>query len=271
VILVNGKPENRIGISDRGLQYGDGLFETIAYRNGVAEFLDAHLKRLALGCERLAIPFQQSDQLCSELATVSQNLVDDTVIKIIVTRGNGGRGYFANKDIIPTRIISTHPYPAFPDSNYTKGISLRFCEQTLSENPSLAGIKHLNRLEQVLARNEWSDQDINEGLMSDSQGNVIEGTMSNIFIVKSRQLFTPKLNKSGVSGIMRAQIMRLASEEGLIVKEDVITKDDINNADEILVCNSVIGIWPVRNTANVFYQVGPVTQQLQYALQKLKK
>jgi len=272
VILVNGKTEDRISVSDRGLQYGDGLFETIAYRNGVAEFLDAHLNRLSLGCERLAIPFQQPDQLRSELDTICQNLTgDDTVIKIIVTRGSGGRGYFSDKDSIPTRIISTHPYPSFADSNYTMGINLRFCDQILSENPFLAGIKHLNRLEQVLARNEWSDPNINEGLMSDSHGNVIEGTMSNIFIVKLGQLFTPKLNKSGVAGIMRAQIMKLASENSLLVKEEVITQKEVNNADEVFVCNSVIGIWPVSHIADTSYQVGPITQQLQHALQQLKK
>lgn len=270
MILVNGKSEDRINVSDRGLQYGDGLFETIAYRNGV-EFLDAHLNRLSVGCERLAISFQQLEQLRSELDIVSQNLTDDAVIKIIVTRGSGGRGYFADKDIIPTRIISTHPYPSFPDSNYTTGVSLRFCQQTLSENLSLAGIKHLNRLEQVLARNEWTDQSINEGLMSDSHGNVIEGTMSNIFIVKSGQLFTPELNKSGVAGIMRAQIMKLADGNDLIVKEAAISKNDVFNADEVFICNSVIGIWPVRIIADTNYQVGPITQQLQYALQQLEK
>ncbi len=271
MILVNGKPEDRINVSDRGLQYGDGLFETIAYRNGVAEFLDAHLKRLSVGCERLAIPFQQLDQLRSELDMISQTLTAETVIKVIVTRGSGGRGYFADKDIIPTRIISTHPYPSFPDSNKTAGVSLRFCEQTLSENSSLAGIKHLNRLEQVLARNEWTDQSINEGLMSDSHGNVIEGTMSNIFIVKSGQLFTPELNKSGVAGIIRSQIIKLANGNDLIVKEAAISKDDVFNADEVFVCNSVIGIWPVRIIADTSYLVGPITQQLQYALQQLKK
>lgn len=271
MILVNGKPEDRINVSDRGLQYGDGLFETIAYRNGIAEFVDDHLDRLSLGCKRLAIPFQQLEQLRIELDTVCHNLTADTVIKIIVTRGSGGRGYFADINVVPTRIISTHPYPSFPDSNCTTGINLRFCQQTLSENSSLAGIKHLNRLEQVLARNEWSDQSINEGLMSDSHGNVIEGTMSNIFIVKSGQLLTPKLDKSGVAGIMRSQIMKLANENDLMVKEDAITKDDVNNADEVLVCNSVIGIWPVRNIADVTYPLGPITQQLQYALQQLEK
>lgn len=271
MILVNGKPENRIDVSDRGLQYGDGLFETIVYRNNTAEFLDAHLKRLSLGCQRLAIPFQQLDQLRLEIDSVIQNLTDDTVIKIIVTRGYGGRGYFADKDIIPTRIISTHLCPSFPDSNYTIGVNLRFCDQILSENSSLAGVKHLNRLEQVLARNEWDDPNVNEGLMSDSHGNVIEGTMSNIFIAKSNRLYTPKLNKSGVAGIMRAQILMLASESYLTVKEDVITKDEVISADEVFVCNSVIGIWPVRSLADTNYPVGPITKQLQHALQQLEK
>lgn len=266
MILVNGKPENRISVLDRGLQYGDGLFETIAFRNGISEFLDAHLQRLILGCERLSIPFKQLEQLRTELAIVYQQLGDDAVIKIIVTRSSGGRGYFADKNVEPTRIISTHPYPAYPQSYIHLGVTLRLCEQILSENKCLAGIKHLNRLEQVLARNEWDDPDIAEGLMCDNHGNVIEGTMSNVFIVKSGRLYTPDLSTSGVSGIIRGQIIMLTKETDLVVEECVISKQKLFSADEIFVCNSLIGIWPVRKIADTVYPVGAVTKRLQQAL-----
>lgn len=274
MILRNGIADNRINIADRGLQYGDGLFETIAYYDGEAEFVEAHLDRLVAGCERLNIPFQQLEQLRTELTTVYQQLAtDNAVIKIIITRGEGGRGYLADSDVEPTRIISTHSYPNYPDSYSQSGVQLRFCQQTLSENKTLAGIKHLNRLEQVLARNEWQDPDIAEGLMCDNHGNIIEGTMSNVFIVKSGQLITPVLTNSGVAGIMRAQIIQLADKQDITVKEREIAKDELAQADELFVCNSVIGIWPVTNIVdtNIKYSIEDVTQMLQQGLEQAKK
>jgi len=274
VVLVNGEAEDRINVSDRGLQYGDGLFETIAFRSGTAEFIEQHLQRLLLGCERLKIPFHQLDLLRSELDTVYQSLnSSDAVVKIIITRASGGRGYLADKSVEPTRIISTHSYPIHPETHSSDGISVRICQHKLSENPSFAGIKHLNRLDNVLARNEWDDSDIAEGLMFDQSDNLIEATMSNIFLVKSQQLITPQLNKSGVAGIMRAQIVQLAQQLGLEFTESIVTQNDLNKADEVFICNSLNGIWPVTeiiDTAKT-YTVGPITQQLQNALLMVKR
>ncbi|NOQ94079.1 MAG: aminodeoxychorismate lyase [Methylophaga sp.] len=276
MVLVNGKPEDRIAVSDRGLQYGDGLFETIAFRHGIPEFIEAHLKRLLDGCGRLNIPFRQLELLRKELIEVYQNLSDsDAVIKIMITRGSGGRGYLAENTVEPTRIISTHPLPNYPESHSLTGVSVRFCQHKLSENTSLAGIKHLNRLDNVLARNEWDNAEIAEGLMFDQSNNLVEGTMSNVFIVKSKsnQLLTPLLNKSGVAGIMRAQIMHLASQLGLLIKETVITRNDLRKADEVFVCNSINGIWPVIDVVDIEkkYTLGSITQQLQQALSMVKR
>mgnify|MGYP000155490561 CR=1 FL=1 len=272
MILINGLAENRIDVVDRGLQYGDGLFETIPYRAGRAEFLDAHFQRLKLGCERLQIPFTQFDLLQAELTTACQQLNDDAVIKVIITRGSGGRGYFSDKQTKPTRIISTHSYPTYPSSNSQQGISVRLCRHKLSENPTLAGIKHLNRLDQVLARNEWND-DVSEGLMSDQNERIIEGTMSNVFVVKSGMLITPLLRTSGVSGIIRQQIIRLATKQNITVKEVDLTRQDLQEADEVFVCNSVIGIWPVIRITDLkhSYPVGPVTKQCQNMLLRADK
>jgi len=273
VILVNGKAEDRIAIADRGLQYGDGLFETIAFRNGVAEFIDAHLQRLLLGCKRLNIPFQQLDLLHQELEAIYQKLANtDSVIKIIITRGSGGRGYLADQSVVPTRIISTHDYPSYPKSHSQMGVTVRLCQHRLSENHSLAGLKHLNRLDNVLARNEWNDSDIAEGLMFDQTNHLIEGTMTNVFLVKSQQLITPSLNKAGVEGIMKAQLIAVTKQLGLTVNETHITQDDLKNADEVFVCNSVNGIWPVIAVIDVAdYTVGPITQQLQQGLSRVRR
>ncbi|MBL1320914.1 MAG: aminodeoxychorismate lyase [Methylophaga sp.] len=271
MILVNGKADNRISISDRAIQYGDGLFETIAYRNGQLEFVDTHLMRLAVGCKRLAIPFRQLKQLKEELSIVLTELAEhDAVIKIIISRGSGGRGYLADPSVEPTRIISTYPLPTYPANYQEIGVTARICQQRLSENTSLAGIKHLNRLEQVLARTEWHDPEISEGIMLDQHENVIEGTMSNLFIVKAGELFTAELNKSGVAGIIRAEILDITADNNIPCTETIISKSTLADADEVFVCNSIIGIWPVtciyNGKINYNYPVGKITRQLQNLL-----
>lgn len=272
MVLINGKANDKISILDRGLQYGDGVFETIAYRNGKAEFLEQHLTRLFNSCALLAIDFKQHDELRAELNTVYQHLKkQQAVIKITVTRGEGNRGYFSDNKALPTRIIATFPYPEHPKQHQSEGVILRFCEQRLSINSRLAGIKHLNRLEQVLARNEWDDPDIAEGIMSDDEQNVIEGTMSNIFIVKSDKLYTPVVTRAGIAGVVRGQVIQLATRSGMSVQEQVISRKALAEADEVFICNSIIGIWPVAAISNTLYRVGLITQFLQKSLAECDK
>jgi len=269
MILVNGHIADGINIQDRGLQYGDGLFETIAYRNGQLEFLDAHLARLKLGCERLQIPINFFDALNQELMQLIDTLTADAVVKIIVTRGQGGRGYKQPELIEPTRIISTHPMPHYPDS-HQQGVGVIHCKQIISQNPTLAGLKHLNRLEQVLARSEWNDDLVSEGIMSDIQGHLIEGTMSNLFIVKNGELRTPDLALSGIKGVVRQQIIMLASQLSLELVKTTLTYNDLISADEAFLTNSVIGIWPITAIDQKYsLPYGDMTKQLQNALSDL--
>ena len=272
MILINGQPENRIDVADRGLQYGDGLFETIAYRHGQLEFLPDHLSRLKEGCHRLNIAFSSAQQqsLLSEIDSLCQQLNSDAVIKVIVTRGTGGRGYRYQADMLTTRIISSHALPVYPVNNIS-GITVRICQQRLAINPSLAGIKHLNRLEQILARNEWQDETISEGLMFDYQERLIEGTMSNVFLVKSNELLTAELSSSGIAGIMRKQLIKVADELGIPLHITTLTLDELKSAEEVFVCNSLIGIWPVIRITdlNVDFSHGPLTQILQNALNSI--
>ncbi|OUR86403.1 aminodeoxychorismate lyase [Methylophaga sp. 42_8_T64] len=272
MILVNGQPENSIHVLDRGLQYGDGLFETLAFRHGQLEFLNAHLSRLYRGCDRLKIGTQQLDSLLTaEIEQICNDLVEDSVIKIIITRGQGSRGYRIQADSPASRIISTHAMPNYPQKNQ-QGIRVRLCQQTLSENTSLAGIKHLNRLEQVLARSEWDDDEISEGLMFNTQQQLIEGTMSNIFIVKDGELFTPELALSGVAGIMREQIIHCTKQAGIAVVETVLTKNDLKNADEIFLSNSIIDIWPIIEIDGFStYIYGNITKKVQTLVANLTR
>ena len=220
----------------------------------------------------MSIAFEQIETLREELERVFKSLEGQTaVIKIIVTRGIGRRGYFSDNTEIPTRIISSHSFPNHPEQYQTEGVLLRFCEQTISINSRLASIKHLNRLEQVLARNEWDDPDIPEGIMSDDEDNIIEGTMSNIFIVEEGKLFTPVVTRAGIAGVIRAQVIQLATRSGLSVQERTITRRQLAEAEEVFVCNSIIGIWPVYAISNKMYPVGFITQFLQKALAECDK
>lgn len=268
MILINGESKEQLAISDRGFQYGDGLFETIDLRDGHAVFLDHHLQRLNTGCQRLCIPQPDAHLLSREIDELSRRWLQETkttraVLKIIITRGSGGRGYRQPDTIRPTRIISLHPYPDYPHLNAEQGINARFCSTRLGLNPSLAGLKHLNRLEQVLARSEWNDPAIQEGLMLDVNDHVIEGTMTNLFVIKDECLYTATLAQSGVAGIIRGIILLLATDHGLAVKEQQITKNQLLSADELFVCNSIIGIWPIQQIENHHFPVGPITRSLQ--------
>lgn len=263
-ILINGKSTTDISCLDRGLQYGDGVFETVALDNGKLLCWDEHIERLNLGCKRLNIPVENSETLKNEALSLIRS-DKKGVIKIMITRGQGGRGYAIPEQVETGRIISLYPFPRYPENN-SNGISVRICEYKYAHNETLAGIKHMNRLEQVMARSEWSDTDITEGVVLDNGNNVIEGTMSNIFCVNNRVLLTPELNLCGVAGIIRNKVLDLAPTLGINAEVKTISLDELKNASEIFVCNSVIGLWPVIKLEEQTFSVGNITKQIKQAL-----
>lgn len=258
---INGIEHDHIGVTDRGLQYGDGLFETLAAFEGHCPWFEAHYQRLVTGCERLAIPQPDKQVVLQEVETAAAGQAK-AVIKILLTGGEGGRGYGRAIGLQPNRIVMRYAWPDYPASHWRDGVELKLCQTRLGCNPVLAGIKHLNRLEQVLARNEWQDNDYAEGLMCDEQGNVIEGTMSNVFIVRDETLYTPRLSHCGVTGVMRGWVMDKADELAINVQETTLSIDDIKQADEVMLTNSLIGLWPVNNFESRNYQPGPICQTL---------
>ena len=243
--LIDGVEADRLSIADRGLQYGDGLFETFAVRDGRPCLWREHFERLARGSECLGIPCPEKDLLLEECRRLTRSETTG-VLKLILTRGRGGRGYRVPMDPRPTRILTLHPWPDYPDAWSEQGVDVIFCRTPLGENPSLAGLKHLNRLEQVLARSEWNDPRIAEGLMQDGRGRIIGGTMSNLFLVGGGRLLTPGLDTCGVAGTVRALVVRLAGDFGLEVSERNITPVDLFEADGLFLTNALIGVWPVR-------------------------
>jgi 4-amino-4-deoxychorismate lyase len=270
MILVNGTVGDSIHILDRGLQYGDGLFETIAVMDGHLEFWSLHLDRLQQGCKRLGISAPDPILLQEEAAMVCEN-VQRGVLKILITRGIGGRGYRPPQAAPPTRILSVHDWPPFRSANYEHGIRLRICATRLAPNPVLAGLKHLNRLEQVLARSEWDDPDIAEGVMLSTDEEVISGTMTNLFVVTNGTLRTPDLGRCGIEGVTRRRILELAVRADLAHVVCVMRIDDILKADEVFVCNSLMGIVPVRRLEQHEYGIGPLTRTIMGALMSKKQ
>ncbi|HJR33290.1 MAG TPA: aminodeoxychorismate lyase [Pseudomonas sp.] len=258
---VDGQPADVLSLKDRGLAYGDGLFETIAVRNGQPVLLERHLSRLAHGCSRLALAADQ-ELIRSELLAYAAAL-GDGVLKLILTRGDGLRGYAPDPSAQARRILQGNPPAAYPAVHGEQGVRLFPCTTRLSRQPLLAGLKHLNRLEQVLARAEWQDTEHAEGLMLDQAGRVIEGVFSNLFLVREGVLITADLKRCGVAGVMRAEILFQAESLGIPVQIADIPLEQLQWADEVFVCNSVYGIWPVRAYAALHWPVGPLTRKLQ--------
>ncbi|HHC74274.1 MAG TPA: aminodeoxychorismate lyase, partial [Thiothrix sp.] len=183
LIWINGVQSEQIAVMDRGLQYGDGVWETVQIKHHQAQFWSAHLVRLQQGLQRLAIPFGETDLLLLERTVQRCLAIKATgVLKIIVTRGIGGRGYQPSLLAAPQHIVSWHPLPDYPASYQRQGVDVMLCETRLGHQPQLAGFKHLNRLEQVLARREVVAP-FAEGIVRDYNDRIIEGSMSNLFIV----------------------------------------------------------------------------------------
>jgi 4-amino-4-deoxychorismate lyase len=264
-ILVNGHETEQLSTSDRGLQYGDGLFESIAVLDGRPLLWERHITRLTEGCRRLGIPVPDRATLYREIDQVAGRETR-AVAKVIVTRGDSGRGYRSRAGTTPTRIVRDNPWTDYPAANARTGVELRWCQTRLSRQPALAGLKHLNRLEQVLARAEWQDEHA-EGLMCDTDGLVIEGTMSNLFLVHDDILTTPDLSQSGIAGVMRAEVLAQATKHGIASRISPVTVAMVENAEELFLTNSLIGIWPVKRLEMTHYVVGKITQTLQAALQ----
>jgi 4-amino-4-deoxychorismate lyase len=265
-VLINGSaqadPSRAIDANDRGFQYGDGLFETALVAGGRVRFLDAHLERLASGCERLGISMPDRSVLAAEIGRVTSS-APRGVLKIILTRGVGARGYRPASDASPTRVVALYPPP---DETPQRMLTLRWCETRAARNARLAGIKHLNRLEQVLAQAEWQGADVQEGLMLDTEGELVSATAANVFVVRDGALVTPDLRFCGVRGVMRGQVLRSARRLGIAVSEEPLWPHHVACASEVFLTNSVRGIRSVGALGEHKWREAPVADQLSTAL-----
>lgn len=237
-IWVNGRRRALIPAADRGLQYGDGLFETMHVREGRIRLLEFHRERLSSGLKRLGI---RANFPARELQRIARD-AGEGVLKLIVTRGAGARGYRPTGQERATRIVSLHPLPP----SEAAATLIRLCRIRLGHNEQLAGLKSLNRLESVLARSEWSDPSIGEGLLMDQAGNLISGTMSNLFVRHRRRLSTPALEQCGVEGVMRRWVLATAPRLKFKVQVRNLNLEDLATAEEVFMSNAIVGLRSVR-------------------------
>lgn len=264
--MINGEQGGVIHAMDRGVMYGDGVFRTMCMRHGHVHCWPQQYNKLQADCQALDILCPARQTLEQELQQLARDKPDG-VVKIIVTRGEGGRGYRVPDSVSPNRVLLTSPLPEYPTAFWHEGVKLHLCNLRVSHQPRLAGIKHLNRLENVLARMEWDDATIADGLLLDAEGWVVEGTMSNVFMRSGQRLLTPDLSQCGVAGLQRQRILQHAPSLGLTPEVTHISLPTLLNADEVFVCNSVIGVWPVRQIGASAIPLGPVAAQMQHHLE----
>jgi 4-amino-4-deoxychorismate lyase len=269
-VLIDGQPvaqpDNALSVLDRGLHYGDGLFETIACEGGRPRLIKRHLRRLALGCERLGLAAGDGVALEREVRELAAG-TSRAIVKLLLTRGAAlARGYAPTGHERALRIALRYAWPVHDAKQQEQGVQVRRATLRLGENPALAGIKHCNRLEQVLARREWTDPGIAEALLFSSSGALVSGTMSNVFLVRGSKVLTPCVDRCGVAGVMRGLVLEIAAAAGISAEESRLDGADLAGAEEIFLTSALTGIRPVCELDGVGLVAGPVTRRLQAQL-----
>lgn len=267
MIVVNGAPGTEVSALDRGLAYGDGVFRTFPARRGMPLHWSRQYAKLAQDCAALRLTVPDAQALAADVRTACGEAAY-AAVKIVITRGVGERGYRYKGDEDPTRIVYAEAALDAPAAASTEGVKVRLCSTRLSHQPALAGIKHLNRLENVVARAEWNDSQTAEGLMCDAEENIISGTMTNVFIVKDGVLATPRLDLCGVAGVTRERVLEAATRLDIPATVMTCTLKDVLRADEVFLVNSLAGLWPVRELDGEPRKPGHITRLLQHALER---
>jgi 4-amino-4-deoxychorismate lyase len=230
-----------IAVGHRGTTYGDGVFETMRVHDGQLPWWPRHARRLADGATRLRVPLPDREFLEAQVVAMASGQ-EAGVLRLVLSRGGGGRGYAPEPDAAPCWQLSVHPLPPEPPS---AGLQLRWCATRLAVQPLLAGLKHCNRLEQVMARDEWQQPgtlhaDADEGLMRDTGGHVVCAVSANLFVLRDGCWLTPKVDRCGVAGVCRQWAL-----EALDATEARLAPGDVEGADAVFLCNAVRGILPV--------------------------
>jgi len=263
--LINGGTDDAVSALDRGLSYGDGVFRTFQVVDCVPVNWPIQYQKLVADCGAIGIVCPSAELLMADFQVLFT--IDETAVaKVIITRGIGERGYAPPAVTTPTRIVLKSPMPVYAETNFSEGVSLYVCKTPVAHQPMLAGIKHLNRLENVLARAESLDPVYVDGLMLDVDGHVIECTSANFFIRIGKRLITPDVTQAGVAGVTRQRIVDLAHYLQLTAEIGHIRLSDVMSADEVIICNSLYGAWQVRRIGDTHWPAGSLAHDLRELL-----
>lgn len=263
--LINGSFDHTLSPFDRGFAYGDGVFRTLVIRNGLPENWPLHYQKLVADCAVINIVCPSAELLMSDLQQLF--LLDETAVaKIIITRGEGERGYTPPAVTMPLRVVIKTALPQYSAESFEEGVNLYLCKTQLASQPKLAGVKHLNRLENVLARMEWHDPTIAEGIMLDTSDNVIECTSANIFARFGDTLITPSLHQCGIAGITRQRIIDITHTLSLKSAVETFKLEKLFSADEVIICNSLYGAWQVKTIQQKTWPTGALAANIRAAL-----
>jgi 4-amino-4-deoxychorismate lyase len=261
VTWVDGVLADTVPTDDRGLHYGDGLFETILIRGGQPRFLEAHLARLGAGCARLAIPFKGESALRAEIAAACARATQLAVLKVIVTRGTATRRGYAPEGEAPRRIVSLYDTPVLA-MELRNGVDLVYATGTVADHPGLAGLKHLSRLENVWAMGEARAVAAFDAVMRNAAGHLVSGAMTNLFLVSHGQVRTPRVDRAGVAGILRQIVLRECPVLGLEAEQCELTETDLQAANEMFITNARIGVVPVQRVGEHRFTMNAVARRI---------
>jgi len=258
--LVDGEIASQVSAGDRGLNFGDGLVETLAFHGGQPRFWQGHVDRLAAGCERLGLTPVPQAVLLREVQTVSAGQ-GDCLVRILLTRRNADPYLDVDgRESVTRRVVCAVPRRLRPESLGALGLQARICDLRLAVQPELAGISHLNRLEWTRARAEWTDEHIGEGILLDRDDFVVSGISANVFLVFGDRILTPRLDRCGVRGVLRAALIAAFRDR---TEQRRVGLDMLPEADEVFLAGVVDGVVPVNRIDNWEYGVGPVTREVQ--------
>ena len=263
VVLIDGKKQSKASIFNRNTQFGDGLFETCLVENKKLLFWSNHFERMKLGCDRLKISMIDETLWLSDIKKAfSLMKIDNCIVKLVLSRGESLRGYSYKDNIRPIRITIVSE---LKKNNQDKGFSLEFCNSGYNSNPKLAGIKHCNRLEQVIAR---AGIKVDDGIMLDENENVVSVTQGNIFCVQGNRLITPNLDKCGIEGTRRAVILKIAVDLGFDINIKNLSVAELLRSDEVFISNSIQGVGPVNQIEDFVYSKHKITEIISETLKE---
>ena len=262
IAIINGKEQSNISIFNRNFQYGDGLFETCVVNNNQILFWEKHLSRLDIGCRKLKIKNIEEEIWLKDIKkALSLTSKKNCVLKLILSRGNSQRGYSYPDDILQVRVVIVSE---MKNVQAKESFSLEYASSGYHSNPNLAGIKHCNRIEKILARSSLKRD---EAIMLDENQNIISVTQGNIYFIFGQSLVTPKLDRCGVIGSRRSLILELAESIELNVEEGNVSMNDAKKADEAFISNSIMGIQSVNSIEEYQLPKKMITEQIKIAFE----